>query len=112
MISKPTDASGKAGPTQFLEFGRERSEAMLNMQKELLDAYEQASRAWLARMKSELDLWTGLADKLTATRSVPEALAAYQECAAQRMKMAAEDGQRLSDECEMSMNTIRPTGSS
>jgi hypothetical protein len=73
---------------------------MLSMQKELVDAYEQASRAWLARVKSEVDLWSALATKLTTTRSVPEALSAYQECVAQRMQMAAEDGQRLLDDCQ------------
>jgi hypothetical protein len=57
-------------------------------------------------MQSEVDLWTGLAAKLTATRSVPEAVAAYQECVTQRMKMAAEDGQRLAEECQKGMNRI------
>jgi hypothetical protein len=105
-------------PTRVYDVGKEQTEAMLNVQKELLGAYEDASRAWLARMKSEVDLWSGLAAKLTATRSVPEAVAAYQECVAQRMKMAAEDGQRLAEECQKSMNKISrafsngwPTGS-
>ena len=43
-------------------------------QNELLDVYEQVSRAWLARMKSEVDLWSELATKLAATHSVPEAM--------------------------------------
>jgi hypothetical protein len=43
---------------------------------------------------------------LTATRSVPEAVAAYQECVAQRMKMAAEDGQRIAEECQKGMTKI------
>jgi hypothetical protein len=79
---------------------------MLGMQKELLAAYEQASRAWLGRVKSEVDLWSGLAIKLAATRSAPDALGAYQECITQRMQMAAEDGRRLSDECQKVMQTI------
>jgi hypothetical protein len=40
----------------------------MGMQKELLEAYEKASRVWLARVKSEVDLWSKLAPKLTATR--------------------------------------------
>ena len=116
MKVKSTDAAGSAASA--FELGQERTEAMLNLQKDLLGAYEEASRAWLARVQSEADLWTGLAAKLTATRSVPEAVAAYQECVAQRMKMAAEDGQRLTEECQKSMNKISralsngwPTGS-
>ena len=92
--------------TPVFEFGPERTEAMLDAQKKLFGAYEDAGRVWLARMQSEVDLWSGLAAKLAATRSVPEAVAAYQECVTERMKMAAEDGQRLADECQKSMNKI------
>jgi len=79
---------------------------MLGVHKELLEAYEQASRAWLARIKSEVDFWSQLATKLAATRSAPEALGAYQECVAQRMQMAAEDWRRLSDDYQKLMQTI------
>ena len=101
MIAKPTDSS-----TPFPKFGNEQAEAMLGVQKELLEAYEQVSRAWLARIKSEVDLWSELATKLAGTRSAPEALGAYQECFAQRMQMAAEDWRRLSDDCQKVMQTI------
>ena len=67
-----------------------------------MDVYEEASQAWLARVKSEADFWTGLTNKWTVTRSLPEALGAYQECVTQRMQMAAEDGRRMSDECQKS----------
>ena len=94
------------------------SSTMLNLQKELLDAYEQASRAWLARVKSEVDLWSELARKLSTTRSIPEALAAYQNCVVQRMQMAADDGRQLFNECQKitqkinhSLSTGWPTGS-
>jgi hypothetical protein len=74
--------------------------AATNLQKELSETYEQASRAWLDRVNSEIALWSELATKLSATRSIPEALEVYQKCAAQRMQMAVEDGQRLFDECQ------------
>jgi hypothetical protein len=73
---------------------------MVNMQKELLDVYEQASHAWLARVKSEADLWSELAAKLSATRSMPEALESYQKFVTQRMQMAAQDGRRLVEDCQ------------
>ena len=101
MATKPTDAS-----IPFLHLGKDQTAAMLNMQKELLDAYDQSSRAWLARVKSEGDLWSELAKKLSETRSAPEALAAYQQCVAQRMQMAAEDGRRLYDDCQKITQTI------
>ena len=71
-----------------------------NLQKELIDTYEQAGRALLRRVNSEIAFWSELATKLSATRSIPEALGVYQKCAAQRLQMAVEDGQRLFDECQ------------
>ena len=98
MTAKPTDSSTKSG--------KEQTEAMLGVQKELLDVCEQASRAWLARVESEVELWSELATKLAGTRSAPEALGAYQECITQRMQMAAEDWRHLSDDCQKVMQTI------
>jgi hypothetical protein len=100
------NASRWAATTPPFEMGQQRTETMLAMQKELLGAYEEARRAWLARVQSEVELWTGLAQKLTATRSVPEAVAAYQGCVAQRMKMAAEDAQRIAEECQKGMTKV------
>ena len=71
-----------------------------SLQKELSEAYKQASRAWLTRVNSEIALWSELATRLSATRSIPEALEIYRKYAAQRMQMAVADGQRLFDECQ------------
>jgi len=102
MLNKSIDRA-----TPF-ERGQEQAEAMLGMQKELLEVCEQASRAWLDRVKSEVDLWTELAAKLSSTRSLPDALGTYQECGTQRMQMAAEDGRRMADECQRFLQEIRP----
>jgi Phasin protein len=91
---------------EAIKSSKQQTEAMANVPKELLDAYEQASRDWLARVKSEVDLWSQLAAKLSATRSAPEAMQAYQEYMAQRMQMAAEDGRRLADDCQKMMSKI------
>lgn len=93
-------------PTDFVKLGKERTDALLAMQKELLDTYEQASQAWVSRVKSEADLWSDLAAKLTGTHSIPEALSVYQQTMAQRMQMASEDGKRMSDEAQKVMKTI------
>jgi hypothetical protein len=118
MLNKLTDWAS-VNPMSAFAKGQEQTEAMLGMQKELLDAYEQASRTWLARVRSEVDLWTELAAKLATTRSLPEALGTYQECVTQRMQMAVEDGRRMSEECQKLLQTFTrplpngwPTGSS
>src|SRR5215813_2086698 len=64
------------------------------------------SKPGTARLKSEVDLWSELATKLTGTHSTSEAMGAYQECVAKRMQMAAEDGRRLSDDCQKVMQMI------
>ena len=95
MASKNSTSSTGDKSGSIFNIGQERAEAATALQKELLEAYEQASRAWLARVQSEVALWSELATKLTATRSVPEALEAYSKCVSQWMQMTAEDGQRL-----------------
>ncbi len=94
-MSGPT----KSSSTPFLKLGSGQTEAMIALQKELLEAYDQANRVWLDRVKSEVELWSDLGKKLSTIQSVPEALQAYQECVAQRMRMAAEDGQKVSEDC-------------
>ena len=93
-------------PAELLKLGQQRTDAMLAIQKELIGTYEQAAQAWLSRVKSEADLWSGLAAKLTGSHSVPEALSVYQQTIMQRIKMASEDGKRLSDEAQKLMKTI------
>lgn len=101
MSNEPTEGAASQsgiGPAQLMSFGKDRTEAMLNLQREMLDELEQASRAWITRMRSEIELWSDLATKVTASRSVPEGLGAYRECVSQRMQMAVDDGRHLLDE--------------
>jgi hypothetical protein len=83
------------GPAQMLQFGKERTEAMIHVQQELLGAYQQAGKAWVDRVQSEVKFWSELAGKLAASRSVPEGMETCSESIAHRMQMAAEDGRRL-----------------
>jgi hypothetical protein len=68
---------------------------MPNLQKDLLDAYQEVGQAWIDRVRSEVQLWSDLAAKLATSRSFPEGLEAYRDCISHRLRMAAEDGQRL-----------------
>ncbi len=95
-----TASSKKSDSTPFFSQGAVQTAATTALQKELLDTYEQANRAWLARVKSEVDLWTELGKKLSTTRSAPEVMQAYQDCVAQRMRMATEDAQKMSEDCQ------------
>jgi len=83
-----------------LLFGKVQTEAMFNLQKELLDEYAEASRVWLDRVKSEVELWTELPAKITTARSVLEFIRVYQKCVAAQMEMNAEDGRRMLGDCQ------------
>jgi hypothetical protein len=76
----------------FFALGQAEAAAL---QTEFLEAYEKANRAWLARLQSEVTLWSDLAKRLSSSSSASEALEASAKRLSQRMQMAAEDGQRL-----------------
>ena len=108
MVNDTNEAvtTAEQGQNSTVELANEGTEAILRLQKELLELYDQASRDWLAQLKSEAELWSGLATKLAGTRSVPDAIKSYQEWISQRVEMAAADAQRLSDECGTIMQKI------
>lgn len=98
MAVKESTASTDVG--SFLNFGQQGARDAAALQKEFFQAYEEASRAWLARAQSQAALWSELAAKLAATRSISEAVEAYTKCVSQQMQMTAEDGQRLINDCQ------------
>ena len=64
MGGKPNEnMTQEIGQTQLFQLGKRQTDTVLNLQKELLDAYEEASRAWLSRVKSEVELWSNLASQ-------------------------------------------------
>jgi Phasin protein len=91
--AKPTIPS--ADPAEFAEMGKRQVEAMINLQKELVDAIEEVNGEWAARLKAETDLATEFAGKLTAAKSIPETAAICQEWMGRRMEMFAEDSRRF-----------------
>jgi hypothetical protein len=99
-----TALAAKPLPTQWFNPGQ--TEAVLAAQKELLDTCVEAGNAWLARVKSEADLWSQLTTKLMTTHSMPEVLGACQDWGAQRAQMAAEDGRRFSEDTQKFMAAV------
>ena len=102
----------------FFGLGQAPPDAMVALQKELLASYEKAGSAWLARVKSEVDLWTELPEKLSANASLHGAMEAYTKSVVQRMQMMADDGQKLFDSCQeitkkvtQSLSGAKPGGS-
>jgi hypothetical protein len=80
--------------------GEEQIGSAVSLQKEILEAYAHSSSAWLARVQSEVQLWSELAAKLTITRTASEALEAYTKCVSQQMLINVEEGRRVFEECQ------------
>ena len=96
-------------PAGFLKAGKGQAEALTALQKELMEAYEEAGRSWSERMRTEMELWTELGKKLTSTHSVPEAMQIYQQSLTRRMQMAAEHSQKFAADCQKFAQKIART---
>ena len=91
-------ATGLSGTMLFFDSGQERTEAMVALQRDLSEICEEVTRAWLARVESEIGLRSEPVAKLTAARSVPDVLAVCAKSALQPIQMTVDDGRRLINE--------------
>jgi hypothetical protein len=87
------------------EFGAKRIETFIDVQKQLVETFEQFNREQLARMKQETELASDFAGKVTKARSIPEIMTAYQEWLSQRMTLFTEDSRKLFQDSQKVVNT-------
>ncbi len=112
MSTKPAqqeaERPGGGNPTlgEFFALGRESTDAMLCMQKELLEACEHASRAWLSRVRREANLWSKLANELMTIGAAPRALSDCQNEMTRRMQAATEDGRRMAEDIQKAVDAM------
>lgn len=92
-------------PAEFATMGKKRFEEFTKAQTELLDKLQEANRQWIARLQSEADLASEFAGKLSAARSIPDALSACQEWTNRRFEMMAEDGKHMFADTQKFMET-------
>ncbi|MGA8653702.1 MAG: hypothetical protein ACLP19_28275 [Xanthobacteraceae bacterium] len=92
-------------PTAFAELGKQRLEDFANTQTELLDKLLETNRQWFDRMQLEANVASELGSKLTASRSIPDAMTAWQEWATRRFEMMAEDRKHLLTDCQIFTET-------
>lgn len=82
-------------PASLAELSQKRTEAAIAVQHDLFNEIQELNQHWLERAKSEAELAAEFVNTLTAARSVPESLTAWQQWTSRRMQMATEDGQRV-----------------
>jgi hypothetical protein len=80
---------------QFTAIGSKRIDELAHLHTELLNQFQTSNRQWFDRAQSEANFASEFASRLTAARSIPEALTACQEWAGRRLELAAEDGRIL-----------------
>lgn len=87
-------------PAELAALGQKRIDELISLQAEFLDQLRNANQQWLDRVQSETNSASELAAKLTAVRSIPDAMEAYQEWIGRRFNLMAEDGKRVLDNAQ------------
>jgi hypothetical protein len=82
-------------PAELAEFGKKRIEAIVEIQRELLETFEAINQAWFERARSEASLTSELMSKLSTARTVPETASACRECLGKQMDLLADDSRRF-----------------
>jgi predicted phage tail protein len=83
---------------ELAALGKKRMSDLMRVQAELLDELQESNRHWLDRIQSEANLASEFASKLSAARSMPDAMAVSRDWATQYFAMLAEDGKHLADD--------------
>jgi len=65
------------------------------MRQEMFSTFEDIGREWFARASSKAELAFQLPNRLSAARTVPDALAAYQGWLGEWMNAVGDDGRRF-----------------
>jgi hypothetical protein len=88
-------ATAETFTAQIGDMGKRSIHAGLRMQTEMFEALQSMSRDWVACATSEAELALNLPGRLAGARTMPEAVAAYQEWLNEWVTMCNEDGRRL-----------------
>lgn len=92
-------------PAQLAAMGKKQIDEFIKMQTELLDKLQDTNRQWLDRAQTEADLASEFASKLSAARSIPEAMTACQEWSSRRFAIMAEDSKHLVEDSQKFIET-------
>ena len=92
-------------PAEFAAAGRKRFEDFTKAQTELIEKLRELNRQWIERVQSEANLVSEFASKLSAARSIPDAMSACQEWTSRRFEMMADDGKHLLADTQKFMET-------
>jgi Phasin protein len=99
MASKETQTEKSfpfnLAPMEFAVMGKKQIEEFTSVQSELFEKFEATRREWLDRVQSEANMASEFASKLSAVRSIPEAMTIYGDWANRWFEMMADDRKHL-----------------
>src|SRR5262249_16441600 len=75
-------------PSAFITMGGKQIHECVKAHSELLDRFREVNRDWIDHLRSEADLSTEFASKMTAARSIPDVTALLLEWNKRHMEMA------------------------
>jgi phasin protein len=105
--SEKTMQSATLIPSEIIDVTRKRIEALLDVQKELMQMLEGINHDLFNRAKKEAELATEFVGKLAGARSVPDATSTYHEWASKEMELLAADGHQMFAHGEKLMQASR-----
>jgi hypothetical protein len=83
----------------------EQAKSVFAAQKELLDTLEQINEHWFARVKSEAELATTMANRVASVRSMPDMSSVCQDWLGRRMQRYVEDSNHVFDDVQKLIRT-------
>jgi len=96
----------------FADAGRQSMDAMLDIQKDFLDAVQDLNQHWVSAFNAEAALASELFTKLAAAKSIPDAAVACQGCANRQVEILAENARQLMAAGQRMMPGMPGNGSS
>jgi len=82
-------------PPAFITMGRQQIHECVKAHSELVDRFQEVNQNWLDHLRSEADLSTEFASKMTAARSIPDVAALLLEWNKRHMEMAKVDAKHV-----------------
>ena len=118
QVSGEMAAAADAIRSQMGEFRSKGVKGALQMQTEMLGAFEEIGRDWMSGATSQAELAFSLANRLTDARTIPDAISAYQAWLGEWLELRGEvsrrliiDGQKIVDPGARYFASIAPAAS-
>ncbi|MBX9845296.1 MAG: hypothetical protein K2Z80_26140 [Xanthobacteraceae bacterium] len=96
MTTSPKEKTSPASALAFDvgQFGQQHVDAFAQMQQDLVNLLEEANRNWLARIEVECGSAIDLGAKLSAAKTIPDAVKAYEEWLGERLRWRTDDSRK------------------